>query len=89
MKKYCVEVTDVEDKALSDIAYSVQDWLDNFVKNRARKAINQIYERELDRLSKDPNIKHISLDKNEVVMNWPGPNSKEREDELQQQRKKH
>ena len=38
-KKYIVELTEAEDRAMNYIANTVQEWIDNVVKNRARQAI--------------------------------------------------
>ena len=43
MAKYTVELTDSEDKAMQHIAVSVQEWVDNAVKNRARISKEDIY----------------------------------------------
>ena len=42
MAKYEIELTDIEDKALSFVAYSQKDWIDNATKNRARLAKEEI-----------------------------------------------
>ena len=42
MAKYEIELTDTEDKALSFVAYSQNDWIDNAAKNRARLAKEEI-----------------------------------------------
>ena len=42
MAKYEIELTDTEDKALSFVAYSQKDWIDNATKNRARLAKEEI-----------------------------------------------
>lgn len=42
MKNYTVVLTDAEDKALSFVALSQQEWIDNAVKNRCRIAIDDI-----------------------------------------------
>ena len=42
MSKYEIELTDIEDKALSFVAYSQKDWIDNATKNRARLAKEEI-----------------------------------------------
>ncbi len=39
---YTVSLTNTEDQALSFVALSQQDWIDNVVKNRARIAIDEI-----------------------------------------------
>ena len=42
MAKYEIELTDTEDKALSFVAYSQKDWIDNAAKIRARLAKEEI-----------------------------------------------
>ncbi|MEK9694151.1 MAG: hypothetical protein VW270_00225 [Candidatus Poseidoniales archaeon] len=39
---YTVTLTNTEDQALSFVALSQQDWIDNVVKNRARIAVDEI-----------------------------------------------
>lgn len=42
MATYTITLTSAEDKALSTVAVSVQDWIDNVVKERCRLAIEDI-----------------------------------------------
>lgn len=42
MAKYTIELTDTEDKAMSHVALSTQDWAENFLKVRSKKAIKEI-----------------------------------------------
>ena len=65
---YTVSITDAEKKALEYIAISVQDWVDNAVDNRARIAINEIYNAEVARMTADPDITNIPADKDAVVL---------------------
>jgi hypothetical protein len=39
---YSIELTETEKKAMEYIAYDVQDWIDNAVKERARIATEEI-----------------------------------------------
>lgn len=39
---YKIELTETENKAMQYIAYDVQDWIDNVVKERARIATDEI-----------------------------------------------
>lgn len=39
---YTINLTETENKAMQYIAYDVQDWIDNVVKERARIAIDEI-----------------------------------------------
>ena len=44
MTSITIELSDTEHKAMQHIAFSPQDWVDNVVRNRARKAIDSICE---------------------------------------------
>jgi hypothetical protein len=48
MAKYTIELTDTEDKAMSYVALSTQDWAENFLKVRSRKAIKEILELNME-----------------------------------------
>ena len=65
---YTIELTDAEVKAMEYVALSVQDWADNVLKNRARKAMNEIYQSEVTRMTNDPTITAIPADKEAVVL---------------------
>ena len=65
---YTVSISDAEKKALEYIALSVQDWIDNAVDNRARIAIDEIYNSEVARMTADPDITSIPADKDAVVL---------------------
>lgn len=65
---YTVSITDSEKKALEYVAFSVQDWIDNAVDNRARQAIDEIYNSEVARMTADPDITSIPADKDAVVL---------------------
>jgi hypothetical protein len=49
-KTYTITLTDAEDKALSVIAFSQQEWIDNVVHERCRLAIDEIVNSEVQRL---------------------------------------
>ena len=68
MAKYTIELTDAEDKAMNHVAYSVQEWVENAVKNRANTAIEKIYNDEVERMNTDDSITSIPADKNQVVL---------------------
>jgi hypothetical protein len=68
MANYTVELTEVEDKGMSSITASTQDWVENAVKNRARQAIDEIYNNEVARMTADPDISTIPADKNQIVL---------------------
>jgi len=62
MSNYTITLTDAEDKALSYVAFSQQDWIDNAVHDRCRIAIEEIVQ--------------ITVQKC-LETNTPIPNSKE------------
>lgn len=47
MKQYTITLSDAEDKALSMVAFSQQEWIDNAVHNRCRVAIEEIVAAEV------------------------------------------
>ena len=68
MAKYTVELTDAEDKAMQHIAVSVQEWVDNAIKNKARISKEDIYNKEVERMNAAPSIDSIPADKDQVVL---------------------
>ena len=68
MTIYTIELTDAEVKAMEYVAFSVQDWADNALKNRARIAMDEIYTAEVARMTADPTITSIPADKEAVVL---------------------
>jgi hypothetical protein len=48
-KTYTIILSDAEDKALSVVAFSQQDWIDNAVHERCRIAIEEIVNAEVQR----------------------------------------
>ena len=67
-KEYTVTITEAENKAMEHIAYSVQEWIDNVVKNRARIAKEEIYNTEIERMNTDPSIDTIPANLDQVVL---------------------
>jgi tellurite resistance protein len=65
---YTTALTDSEKKAMEYIAISVQNWADNALQNRARIAIDEIYNAEVARMTADPDITSIPADKDAVVL---------------------
>ena len=68
MKTYTIELTDSEVKAMEYTAVSVQEWVTNVLKNRARIATEEIYNMEVERMTADPLITSIPADKGAVVL---------------------
>jgi hypothetical protein len=68
MGTYTITLTDAETKAMEYVAFSVQDWADNALQNRARIAMDEIYDAEVVRMTADPLIASIPADKEAVVL---------------------
>ena len=68
MATYTIELNDAEVKAMEYVAVSVQDWADNALQNRARIAMDEIYDAEVARMTADPDITSIPADKEAVVL---------------------
>ena len=68
MTTYTIELTDAEVKAMEYVAVDVQEWADNALKNRARIAMDEIYDTEVKRMTDDPDINSIPADKEAVVL---------------------
>ncbi len=68
MTTYTIELNDAEVKAMEFVALSVQDWIDNAVRNRARQAMDEIYNSEVQRMTNDPTVTSIPADKEAVVL---------------------
>ena len=69
MTTYTIELTDAETKAMEYVAFDVQEWADNALHNRARQAMDEIYQMEVQRMTDDPAITSIPADKESVVLN--------------------
>ena len=68
MTTYTITLTDAQVKAMEYVAFSVQDWADNALQNRARIAMDEIYNEEVARMTADPTITSIPADKEAVVL---------------------
>ena len=68
MTTYTIDLTDAEVKAMEYVALSVQDWAENALKNRARQAMDEIYQSEVARMTEDPTVTSIPADKEAVVL---------------------
>jgi len=67
-KTYTIKISDLEEKILSWGEANPKEWLERIVKNRALKAIDDIYQEELRGALKDPSVSEISSNKKEVVL---------------------
>jgi hypothetical protein len=63
-----ITLTEAEAKALAYVAYSPQEWADNAVHERARIAMDEIFQMEVARMLADPNTTEIPADREAVVL---------------------
>lgn len=68
MNTFTIELTDSEFKALSHVAYSPQEWIENAVKARCHEAMEQIFKKEVTRMLADPEVTSITADRDAVVL---------------------
>lgn len=67
---YTITLTEVEEKALRNVCRYPQEWIENFVKERCRLAIEDIVKEEMERMLKDPSIQAIPANKDDIVLNY-------------------
>lgn len=63
-----ITLTEAETKALAYVAYDPQEWAENAVKERARIAMDEIFQIEVARMLTDPNTTEIPADREAVVL---------------------
>jgi len=81
-KTYTITLSDAEDKALSVVAFSQQEWIDNAVHNRCRIAIEEIVAIEVERITVEGGT--LSGTKEDIVLAAPITTLAERQIELEQ-----
>jgi hypothetical protein len=79
-KQYTITLTDAEDKALSVVALSQQEWIDNAVHNRCRIAIEEIVAAEVERITAAGGT--LSGTKEDIVLAAPVKTAAERNERL-------
>lgn len=77
-----ITLTDAEAKALAYVAYDPQEWAENAVKERARIAMDEIFQSEVQRMLADPTTTEIPADKEAVVLAADIQSAAERQDAL-------
>ena len=76
--EYKIKLTDAEHKAMSYIALSPLEWIQNAATERARVAMEEIFQVEIQRMLADPNITEIPADREAVVLAADLKNAEER-----------
>lgn len=65
-KKYTITLSDAENKALSVVAYDQKEWIENAVHERCRIAMDEIVQKEVERLLAEG--KPITGSKDDIVL---------------------
>lgn len=63
-----VTLNEAESKALAYVAFDPQEWAENAVKERARIAMEEIFQIEVTRMINDPRVRDIPADREVVVL---------------------
>lgn len=79
--KITVTLTDAEAKALGYVALSPEEWVQNAATERARIAMEEIFQLEVQRMLADPNTTEIPADREQVVLNAQIQSAAERANE--------
>ena len=88
-KTFTVTITDAEEKAFAwDIA-DPEDWVENAVKNKCRKAKDRLYEQEVKRMTDDDDVSTIPADKDTVINNAVVQTAKQRQNENHPKQRNH
>jgi hypothetical protein len=78
--EYIITLTDAEKKALDYVAYDSQEWIQNAASERARIAMEEIFQLEVARMLADTTITEIPADREAVVLAANIQSAKERQD---------
>lgn len=68
MVEYTVILNEAETKALAVVALDPQEWIQNAASERARVAMEEIFQAEAARMLADPNVQTIPADREAVVL---------------------
>lgn len=80
-KTYTITLSKAEDKALSVVALSQQDWIDNAVHERCRVAIEEIVAAEVERITAEGGT--LSGTKEDIVLAAPIKSAAEQQAEYE------
>ena len=79
-KQYTITLSDAEDKALSVVAFSQKEWIDNAIHERCRIAIEEIVAKEVERITSEGGT--LSGTKEDIVLAAPIETAAERNERL-------
>jgi hypothetical protein len=80
--EYVINLTEAENKALSYVAFDPQEWIQNAASQRARIAMEEIFQSEVARMLADPSVTEIPADREAVVLAADIISAKDRQDQL-------
>ena len=80
-KTFTVTITDAEEKAFAWNTVDPEEWVENAVKNKCRKCVDRLYDREVKRMTDDESVTSIPADKDTVINNADVKTAKQRKDE--------
>ena len=66
--EYVIILTEAENKALAYVAADPTEWIQNAASERARVAMEEIFQAEVQRMLADPTISEIPADRDAVVL---------------------
>ena len=66
--EYTITLTEAQDKALAYVAADPAEWIQNAASERARIAMEEIFQMEVQRMLSDPTIQQIPADREAVVL---------------------
>jgi hypothetical protein len=78
-----ITLTEAETKAMAYVAYDPQEWAENAVHERARIAMDEIFQVEVQRMLSDPNTTEIPADREAVVLSADIKSAAERQAEAE------
>jgi hypothetical protein len=66
--EYLITLTEAQDKALAHVAFDPQEWIQNAASERARIAMEEIFQAEVARMLADPSVTEIPANREAVVL---------------------
>lgn len=84
MPEFTVTLSDVEFRAFQHVAVDPAAWIQNVASERARLAIQEIVDLEINRMMNDPEVSDIPATHDEIVNNANLPTAAERQQALEQ-----
>lgn len=66
--EYLIKLTEAENKALAYVTADPHEWIQNAASERARIAMEEIFQKEIQRMIADPNVTEIPADREAVVL---------------------